>query len=343
MIHLFETGFRFLFMEGIHTSSIREVAKLAGVSPATVSRVINGTAKVDSEKQDRVQKAIADTGFIPNEVARSRYKKSARLLGLIIPSLQSPFFTQLSAEIGAAAKAAGYHAFLLATGRDPEQVKNGLQLMASMNVDGVVLTICSEEIENFLKNYRLPVAALDCMDTARNVTASIYCDYYNGGRMAMEHLIQCGCRKVICIKGDQSIFSARMRYEGYRDVCREQGIPEHSLLCDYYFHSGLQMTQKLLQLYPDADGILACNDLVAVSTYKVLHKYNIQVPQQIQLIGFDDINLTELMSPELTTIHQPIPHMAELAVSSLIHPDRLKENTVVLPVSLKIRETTRLV
>ena len=158
----------------------------------------------------------------------------------------------------------------------------------------------------------------------------------------MEHLIECGCRKVVCIKSNQEIFSARKRYQGYRDVCREQGIPEYTVDCDYNFEAGLAMTEELLKNYPDADGILACNDIVAISTFKILRKNHVQVPRQVKLVGFDDIHFARLISPELTTIHQPLEKMAAAAVQRLVGPqtEEGQETTEIFPVTLMIRETT---
>lgn len=321
--------------------SIREVAKLAGVSPATVSRVMNGTAKVDPEKKARVLKVIEETGFVPNEVARSLYRKSARLIGLVIPSLQNPYFTQMAGSITEAAERSGYRVFLCNVGSDSEKILNAVQMLTSMNVDGVVLAVSSPEVERELHSIQLPVVAVDCMEDAEAVCASLYSDYYAGGRMSMEHLLACGCKNIVCIKSDQHSFSARMRYEGYRDVCAELGIAEQTVDCDYDFVSGLRMTEQLLNQYPKVDGILACNDMVAVSTFKILHQKQIRVPEDIQLVGFDDIHLTRLVTPELTTIHQPIREMAEQAVQILLDEDRKEPHkTMVYPVSLVIRETT---
>lgn len=322
-------------------SSIREVAKLAGVSPATVSRVMNGTANVDSEKKQRVLNAISETGFIPNEVARSLFRKSAKLIGLIIPSIQNPYFTQLASAIGEAAQEKGYRVFLCDVGMEGESIQDTLQMLASKNADGVVLAAHAPQLEQTLSGLSIPVVAIDCLQSAEHVRASIYCDYYAGGRMAMEHLLESGCKNIVCIKSDQEIFSARMRYEGYRDVCRERGIPEQTVDCDYDFRAGLAMTEHLLQKYPHVDGILACNDIVAISTYKVLHKRQISVPEQVQLIGFDDIRLTSLVSPELSTIHQPIREMAYRAVDILTGKDSShRPEPIVLPVYLVKRETT---
>lgn len=325
-------------------ASIREVAKLAGVSPATVSRVMNGTANVDPDKRDRVLQAIAQTDFVPNEVARSLFKKSARLIGLIIPSIRNPFFTELASCLDELATQSGYRLFLCDAGAgNLEKEKAALQMLASMNADGIILASANTEIQPYVEQCRLPLVAVDSLFDTNQVNAYVHSDDYQGGRTAMEYLLACGCKHPVCIKGPQSIYSAKARYDGYRDVCRERGLPERTVSCDYDFDMGLAMTEELLNIYPDVDGIIACNDLVAISTYKILHKKKISVPDQVQLIGFDDIHLSSLISPELTTIRQPIREMAEKAIELLIsHKQETKKGArYVLPVTLQIRETTK--
>ena len=315
---------------------------LQGYPPPPFPGVINGTANVDPEKKKRVLQAVEETGFVPNEVARSLFRKSARLIGLIIPNLVNPFFTQLAAHIDTAAAQSGYRVFLCSVDQDDQRVKSSLQMLMSMNADGVVLAVSSPEIQSFLPQFHIPIVAVDCMQTTDHVLASFYCDYYQGGRMAMEHLLSCGCRKVVCIRSDQNQFSARMRYLGYSEVCKEQGIQEFTLDCDYNFRSGLEMTRELLEVFPDADGILACNDIVAASTFKVLHSRAIRVPEQMQLVGFDDIFLSRLVTPELTTIRQPIQEMAHAAVDYLVNQsDQQQVSPRIFPVTLMVRETTR--
>ena len=323
--------------------NIREVAKLAGVSPATVSRVINGTAKVSAEKRARVLEAISATDFVPNEVARSLYRKSAKLIGLIIPSITNPYFTQVASIIESIASHNGYRVFLCDAGDDVEKEQAAIQTLVSMNADGIIIASTNEAIAPYLDMCQIPVVAIDSMFATSKVEAYVCCDYYQGGRMAMEHLIDCGCKRVVCIKGPQRIFSAKARYEGYRDVCRERGIEERTVICDYDFHAGLSMTEELLRLYPDVDGIIACNDVVALSTYKILHRKSISVPEQVQLIGFDDIAWSSLFTPALTTVSQPIEQMAERAMELIIDHSSTEEKGVeiVYPVQLTVRETTR--
>ena len=324
-------------------AGIKDVAALAGVSPATVSRVMNGTAKVDPEKKERVLRAIEETGFVPNEVARSLFRKSANTIGLIVPSIRNPYFTELAAQVDALALQHGFRPFLCNTGYDPEKEKAAIQMLVSMNADAIIVESCSEQVREMINNCPIPVVALDAMLYDTDVEACIFCDYYWGGRVAMEHLLECGCKNIVCIKGPQYRYSARTRYQGYRDVCQERGIPEQTVDCDYDFNQGLTMTQELLRRFPEVDGIIACNDIVALSTYKVLHKRNIPVPEQIQLIGFDDISFSTFLSPELTTICQPIREMAEKAVELIVNNELtgMTGGKFIFPVTLVARQTTK--
>lgn len=323
--------------------SIREVAQLAGVSASTVSRVMNGTAKVDPGKKARVLRVIEETGFVPNEVARTLFRKSAKTIGVIVPSIRNPYFTELAAHIDALSLQCGFRPFLCNTVYDPEKEKAAVQMLVSMNADAIIVASCSEQIRETLNNCPIPVVALDAMLHGADVEACIYCDYYEGGRMAAEYLIQKGCRNIVCVKGPQYRYSAQSRYQGYLDVCRERNLQEQTVECDYDFNQGIAMTEELLQRYPDVDGIIACNDIVAISTYKVLYKQNISVPDQVQLIGFDDISFATLLSPELTTICQPVKEMAEKAVELIVN-DELSGMTggkFVFPVTLAARQTTK--
>lgn len=324
-------------------SSIRDVARLAGVSPATVSRVMNGTANVAPEKRERVLAAIAQTDFVPNEAARTLFKKSARTIGLIIPSIRNPYFTQLADTLDALAEQHGYRLSLYNVGRDPDKQRAAIQMLVSTNADGVIFAAETEALHGSLADCPVPVVVLDAQLPEEYAEASISADHYQGARLAMEHLLDCGCQRIVCIKGPQQVYSARRRYEAYRDMCREKGIAEQTVDCEYDFQEGLAVTERLLEKYPDVDGILACNDTVAISVYKVLHRRKIAVPERIQLVGFDDIDLSGLMSPELTTVRQPLQEMAEAAMERLLHRQETNKETkqYIFPVTLIQRETTK--
>lgn len=324
-------------------ASIREVAKLANVSPATVSRVMNGTARVDDEKRERVLKVIKETGFVPNEVARSLFRKSAKIIGLVIPSIENPFFTHMASAIEKEADANGYRVILYNTDSNFEKEKAALQMLSSMNADGIILTRIDEKLLSYVEATNIPAVVTDSLFLGGKDITYVYSDHYQGGRIAAEHLIDCGCKKIVCVRGVQTIASARARYMGCQDVCREKGVELNTVDCDYTFQNGLRAAEELLEKYPDVDGIVASNDMVAISIYKVLKKNNISVPEQVQLIGYDDIEIASIMTPELTTIKQSVKTIGKKAAELIIF-DREKEteeNNYIFPVKLVVRETTR--
>lgn len=324
-------------------AGIREVAKLANVSPATVSRVINGTAKVDEEKEKRVLRAISETGFIPNEVARSLFKKSAKTIGLIVPSIENPFFTQLANIIEKIAEKNGYRMLLCGTGEEYKREKAMIQMLTSMNADGIIITTSNPKTKPLIDQCKIPVVITDrCMEKVMS-SDYVHCDHYQGSRLAMEHLVECGCKNIVCMRASLEISSARARYEGYRDVCKELGIPEQIIECGYDFQEGLEKTEELLKKYPNVDGIIASNDMVAVSVYKVLHRKGISVPEQVQMVGFDDINLASLLTPELTTVAQPIEEIGRKAAELIIHQEEgnQEKKEYIFQAKLIKRETTK--
>lgn len=324
-------------------ASIREVAKLANVSPATVSRVMNGTARVDDEKRERVLKAIKETGFVPNEVARSLFRKSAKTIGLVIPSIENPFFTHMASAIEKEADENGYRVILYNTDSNFEKEKAALQMLSSMNADGIILTRIDEKLLPYVEATNIPAVVTDSLFLGGKDITYVYSDHYQGGRIAAEHLIDCGCRKIVCVRGVQTIASARARYVGCQDACKENGVELNTVDCDYTFQNGLRAAEELLEKYPDVDGIVASNDMVAISIYKVLKKNNISVPEQVQLIGYDDIEIASIMTPELTTIKQSVKTIGKKAAQLIIF-DREKEteeNNYIFPVKLVVRETTQ--
>ncbi len=324
--------------------SIRDVAQLAQVSPATVSRVMNGTANVDTEKRERVLRAIEETGFVPNAVARSLFKKSAKIIGLIVPDIKNPFFTQLANVIERTAGEGGFRLLLCSSGDELEKEKATIQLLSSMNADGIIISTNNEELIQVIDECKIPVVITDRRIEKVMSSDYVHCDHYEGGRLAMEHLLECGCKNIVCMRAPQEISSARARYDGYADVCWEKNIKRQVIDCNYSFDEGLKQIDVLLEKYPEVDGIIACNDMVALAVYKGLHSKGILVPDEIQIIGFDDITWASLMTPALTTIAQPIEEIGRKVAELIIHKDEYEgkeKKEYIYKAKLMKRETTR--
>lgn len=322
--------------------SIREVARLAEVSPATVSRVINGTAKVAEEKRKRVEKVIKETGFIPNEVARSLFKKSAHIIGVIIPDIKNPYFNQMAEAIEKEAYKKGYKLTLCNSDNDTEKQKNYIRMLGRMHADGIILLINTEEVLNEICYSEIPIVILDRKINISNVVTNIHSDNYMGGRISTEHLVECGCTNIVNLRGPQNHSSGRNRFEGYLDVCKEHNLTPMYIDCEYDYEDGLLKTTELLEKFPNVDGIIAANDMVAISAYKVLKSKNYKVPEDIQIVGFDNVVISKFFSPEITTVEQPIAMMGKKAVDVLI--DHIDGKTIkkehIFPVNLVKRETT---
>ncbi|MDO4978179.1 MAG: LacI family DNA-binding transcriptional regulator, partial [Eubacteriales bacterium] len=183
--------------------SIREVAKLAGVSASTVSRVLNGTARVDEEKEKRIRKVIEETGYVPNEVARSLFKRSSKLIGLIVPNIENPFFSQLAKAMEDAAYRKGYRILLCNTNEIHNKEFDSIQILTQMNADGVIITTTDVELHFEAQKCPLPVVIMDRQVEGIEGLSYVMADHYIGGRMAMEHMIECGCKHIVNIKGPQ--------------------------------------------------------------------------------------------------------------------------------------------
>ena len=324
-------------------TSIREVAKLAGVSASTVSRVMNNTAKVDEEKKQRVLAAIEQTGFKPNALARALFKQSSKIIGVIIPTIENPFFNEMAKAIEEEAFQKGYRLLLCNSNGDVEKEKSNVEMLTQMKADGLIIMTNSDETGEIIAQCNLPVVVLDRRVFGGSEIAYIESDHYQGGVLAAEHLLECGCKNIVCMRGPQELSSGKKRYKGYKDVCKKYGLKECYINCDYSYDAGLKAAKELLEKYPEVDGIIATNDIVAISVYKVLQNAGYKVPEDIQIIGFDNIQFSWLFTPEISTITQPIMEMGRLAVQIIvnyINGEQFKSKNM-FEVVLEERQTTK--
>ncbi len=324
-------------------TSIRDVAKIAGVSPATVSRVMNGTANVTEDKRRKVEEAIAKTGFCPNELARALYKKSSRIIGVIVPDIENPFFSELAKAVEDEAYQKGYRMLLCSSGNKQEKEIQNIQMLVQMKADGIIIMTNCAGTGQVLKTCPVPVILVDRTVEGVNENALVESDHYKGGYLAAEHLVECGCKNIVCLREPSGYSSGHRRYKAYQDVCQKYGLEEQYINCTYDYEAGRTAAQEALEKYPKLDGIIAGNDMAAMAVYKQLKKMGKKIPEEIQLIGFDDVNFGRVFTPELTTIHQPIQKMgtvaAQIVECCVEGKDYEKRN--IFDVRLVERETTR--
>lgn len=223
------------------------MAKLAGVSPATVSRVMNGTANVNEEKKKRVEAAIKETGFQPNELARALYKKSSKMIGMIVPDIENPFFSELAKAVEDTAYQNGYRILLCSSGGDEEKEAVNIQMFNQLRADGIVVMTNCAETGKVLADCPIPVVLVDRKLDGFKENALIEADNYKGGCLAAEHLVKCGCKNIVCMKEPTGYSSGRRRYEGYLDVCKKYNLKEQSVDCCYNYESGLRAAEEIIK------------------------------------------------------------------------------------------------
>ncbi|WP_188206816.1 LacI family DNA-binding transcriptional regulator [Alkalibacillus aidingensis] len=323
-------------------TTIKDVAQEASVSVATVSRVINSNGYVNEDTRKKVEAAVEKLNYKPNSVARSLFKKESKTIGIIVPDIKNPYFPELVRGVEDYLIEKGFTTILCNSDEDPEKEQLYLDVMKQKYVDGVI--IVSNTIEpSVINEYDMPVVALD-RSIHKDVPTFII-NNREGGRKATNHLLDIGCQRIAHIKGPELIENAEERYLGYMDVIKQQDWfhEDYVIWGNYDQKESARATMALLEKHPEIDGIFAGNDVMALGALKAADYLNIKVPQELAIIGFDGVDLTEMTAPELSTISQPIYQMSTHAAEALIdliegRPIKHQEN--IFPSTLIQRQST---
>ncbi|WP_339265966.1 LacI family DNA-binding transcriptional regulator [Paenibacillus sp. FSL R5-0470] len=321
--------------------TIKDVAKIAGVSVATVSRVLNESGYVNIDTRKKVEAAIKEMNYTPNEVARSLYKRKSKLIGLLLPDITNPFFPQLARGIEDRMQEHGYRIIFGNSDENEEKELDYIQTFIQNNVIGMISSTNFPE-KDIYSNLKIPVVFLD---RTSNDSPSVYADGRKGGRLAAQEIIARGSTKITVMQGPSHIKPAQDRFQGAIEVLDEMGITYQVIQTSSFSHTEAeQWAVELFDKYIDTDGVIASNDIVATAVIHEAHRLGKRVPQDLQIIGFDDIPLSSLLSPSLSTIRQPAHDMGREAAGlliKLIEQDKVEDKIIQLPVSFVERETTR--
>ncbi|BDG45179.1 LacI family transcriptional regulator [Parageobacillus caldoxylosilyticus] len=323
-------------------ATIRDVAKLAGVSVATVSRVLNQNGYVNEETEKRVRQAMKELNYKPSEVARALFKKTSKTIGLIVPDITNPFFPELVRAVEDVMNIYDYTVILCNSDEKTEKEKEYMEVLKQKYVDGIILTTNQLELEE-VSEWDIPIVVLD--RPLNHDYPSVIADNYGGARLATKHLYDIGCRKIAHIQGPLHVVNAMERFRGYRDEMMALGLWDERLviLGNYQLKQAKEAVIEALNKY-DIDGIFAGNDAMAVGALKAVQQLGLRVPDDIAIIGYDGIPLTEMTTPELSTISQPIYEMGAIAARILIKQIEgkpLEKLHYVLPIELVVRQSTR--
>ncbi len=288
-------------------AGIRDVAALANVSPATVSRVLNKSGYVKKETCQRVLEAIRELNYVPSGVARSMVSGTTRTIGLVLPDITNPYFPALARGVEDAASAQGYLITLCNTDNNPETEAMYLDMLREKCVDGLVYVSTSSRVDHVQKLAQtMPIVWVDRppVGVEGDVVAG---DDFLGGYLATRHLVSVGHKNVGFISGPPELITSMERKRGFSLALKEAGIvPDERLIAvgNFTFESGRQgMADILSKAQPTA--VFAANDLMALGAMEVIFEAGLKVPQDIALVGYDDIVFARLARPALTTIEQP--------------------------------------
>lgn len=324
-------------------SNIREVARLAGVSVATVSRTLASPERVLPETRDKVNAAVEQTGYRPNRMAVQFRSRRTGSLVILVPAIANTFFARVISGAQQAAQASGYRLLLCDTRGQAEIEKQFAELVHAHQADGVIQLRASDPFSDCSDSPPL-VNACEVIQNGRHPTISL--DNRGAARAMTQHLIDLGHRRIGLIKGPKSSPLTRDRVAGYEDALLAAGIPrDPALIChgDFTLHAGFEGAGSMLAL-PERPTALFCeNDEMAIGALKRIKQQGLRVPQDISLVGFDDIPFAAYCDPPLTTIAQPAETFGRKAVEmliALIEKTPLPERQVVLPFELALRGST---
>ena len=314
--------------------SIKEIAKMANVSVATVSRVINNNGRFSKETKEKVEALIKEYGYTTNIAAKSLRTSKSKTIGLIVPNIDNAWFSQLALAIEKHFFDNNYSVFICNTSQDEQKEIAYFKSLDSKMVDGIICISGIEEIPTHFLSRDIPIVCIDRKPKDHSEAYYVESNHYSGGYQATEELINQGCKNIVILSRNKSLSVNRQRLKGYLDDANQAN-----------YEGARQAIDKLIKSGIPFDGIFATNDWRAYGALVALQENNIKVPEEVKLIGFDDIFIASTSHPSLSTIKQNTPALAKTACDLLLNLMN-NENTeelqkrYILPIEVVRREST---
>ncbi|MFF5207684.1 LacI family DNA-binding transcriptional regulator [Streptosporangium sp. NPDC000396] len=329
------------------TVSIKDVAARAGVSPGTVSNTLNRPERVSPETRARVERAIRELGFVRHGSASTLRAGHSRTVGLSVLDIANPFFTDVAAGVEDIAGERGYAVILANSAESRTREDRNLLVLAEHRVRGVLITPAGEDPEPLdrLRERGINVVLLD-HPAQRSDQCSVAVDHVAGGRLATSHLLDGGAERLAFVTGPLSIRQCRERQEGMRRALRthgRRGKVTEIVMPEMNARTGQQAAEKLVSNLPDA--IFCANDLLALGVLRGLIQRGVRVPEDVSLIGYDDIEFAAASAVTLSSVRQPTYQLGRIATELLLdecdNPGRHAHQQIMFQPELVIRESTR--
>ncbi|WP_395825666.1 LacI family DNA-binding transcriptional regulator [Collimonas sp.] len=326
-------------------ATIKDVARKAGVSYTTVSHVLNQTRPVSDDARHRVLAAVEALAYVPSALARSLKSKTTGSIGLIIPNNTNPYFSEVARGIEDSCYAAGYSVILCNSDDDPAKQRDYLNMLLTKRCDGLIVATLAQTDGELLRKMQVPTVLLDRApkDMAIDLVAV---DNVAGGALATAHLLALGRRRIACIGGSADLDISRERIAGLRQTLLDGGIalPDDLLAyADFTSVGGYLAACSLLAMKELPDAIFCCNDLMAIGALRAAAERGVAVPDQLAVVGFDDIDLAQFVHPTLTSVAQNTRQLGQLTAQCLLAriaaPERPLQRQTIAP-ELHIRDST---
>lgn len=327
-------------------ATIQDVAKMAGVSVATVSRVLNNSSSVTEETRHHVQEAIQKLNYQPNLLGRNLRRLETRMILVLLPTISNTFYSKIVKGMEGVGHKNDYNIMICDTGSNAERERTYLNLLKNKLVDGVIFMapeLSKEELSGIGKHF--PV--VQCCEYREGAEVShISINNFDAAYQAVRHLIHIGHQKIGMISGDNHFISTFQREEGYKKALEDAGLsfnPSHIIKGEYGFKSGLRAAQQFLAMDEKPTAIFAASDMMAIGAIKAIKQKGFSVPKDMAVIGFDNISFSTMVEPQLTTVAQPQYDIGCMAMELLlkrIKGELDKPQYIYVEHELIIREST---
>lgn len=328
--------------------TLSQVARKAGVGTTTVSRVINGGYRVSPDTLAHVRRVIESLGYMPNQAARTLKGHRTKTIGLSIPSIADPFFSNLAEAAQAIARVNDSLLIVTVTSNDPHTEIENLNVLIRHRTDGLLIVPAnsqSQTLRDLLARVPVPVVAID-RPVANSAVVTVLCDNFKGAIAGTQHLIDHGYKRIVCLTGESTLYTIRERMRGYR-----KAVDSARLACIFDttvkdYKSAEYAIKSLLDGPNPPDAIFSTKNSTTIYAFEVLQGLNIPVPQSIALLGFDDFELASTVRPSITVIQQPVEEIGRRAAEilfELLSDERKTGSLASSKHNLQIKMQTRLI
>ncbi|MBI5474770.1 MAG: LacI family DNA-binding transcriptional regulator [Ignavibacteriae bacterium] len=327
-------------------TTIKDVARAAGVSIATVSRVFNNVGPVDEETRRHVRQVASQMKYVPNALGRSLSIRRTDAIGLLLPDLFGEFFSEVLRGSDQTAQQSHYHLVVSSSHNNKEEIEAALAMMRG-RVDGLIIMSPHLDAESLNENLpqSQPVVLLNCYVQSDGFDA-LNVDNFGGAYAMTKHLLSHGHERIAIIKGTERNFDAAERLRGYRLAMQEAGrtiSPDFEIGGNFSESGGYDAAQKLIAIAPRPTAIFACNDSMAIGAMSALRDAGVQIPEEVALAGFDDVPIAPYLTPALTSVHVGIHNLGVKAIETVLHAVRNKnghhKQQITLETTLSLRES----